>query len=193
MSYSNSKCKTIAKSNRKSRKIFIRGFPNIRKLQSKQVKSRNSYQTDFKIIFRSTPKTAIDYDFYIFFLSFVSLDNFLTYTVLIKSSSWNQKTIIINFTNSMHLSSFHIVECIYATLPRTARGQPIVLGGDPKGKNFLYTNGNSVIIRNIDVSISTRKSDNIATQSKTFYVCLFILFIFRIQSCPIFTLSTLVQ
>lgn len=39
---------------------------------------------------------------------------------------------------------------IYATLPRTQRGAPIVLGGDPKGKNFLYTNGNSVIIRNID-------------------------------------------
>ncbi|KAK9509508.1 hypothetical protein O3M35_006813 [Rhynocoris fuscipes] len=39
---------------------------------------------------------------------------------------------------------------IYATLPRTQRGTPIVLGGDPKGKNFLYTNGNSVIIRNID-------------------------------------------
>ncbi|EEC15292.1 guanine nucleotide exchange factor (GBF1), putative [Ixodes scapularis] len=26
---------------------------------------------------------------------------------------------------------------------------PLVLGGDPKGKNFLYTNGNSVIIRDI--------------------------------------------
>ncbi|XP_012251060.1 actin-interacting protein 1 isoform X1 [Athalia rosae] len=39
---------------------------------------------------------------------------------------------------------------IFATLPRTQRGQPLVLGGDPKGKNFLYTNGNSVIIRNID-------------------------------------------
>ncbi|KAH8270481.1 hypothetical protein KR018_010581 [Drosophila ironensis] len=38
----------------------------------------------------------------------------------------------------------------YATLPRTQRGQPIVLGADPKGKNFLYTNGNSVIIRNIE-------------------------------------------
>lgn len=37
-------------------------------------------------------------------------------------------------------------------MPRTQRGQPIVLGGDPKGKNFLYTNGNSVIIRNIEVS-----------------------------------------
>ncbi|XP_015115651.1 actin-interacting protein 1 isoform X1 [Diachasma alloeum] len=39
---------------------------------------------------------------------------------------------------------------IFATLPRTQRGTPLVLGGDPKGKNFLYTNGNSVIIRNID-------------------------------------------
>ncbi|XP_060522216.1 actin-interacting protein 1 [Cylas formicarius] len=38
---------------------------------------------------------------------------------------------------------------IYAALPKTQRGQPLVLGGDPKGKNFLYTNGNSVIIRNI--------------------------------------------
>ncbi|XP_037880571.1 actin-interacting protein 1 isoform X1 [Glossina fuscipes] len=41
-------------------------------------------------------------------------------------------------------------EFTYATLPRTQRGQPIVLGSDPKGKNFLYTNGNSVIIRNIE-------------------------------------------
>ncbi|XP_006815647.1 WD repeat-containing protein 1-B-like [Saccoglossus kowalevskii] len=39
---------------------------------------------------------------------------------------------------------------ILATLPRTQRGSPIVLGGDPKGKNFLYTNGNSVIIRDIE-------------------------------------------
>nr|XP_018907163.1 PREDICTED: actin-interacting protein 1 [Bemisia tabaci]XP_018907164.1 PREDICTED: actin-interacting protein 1 [Bemisia tabaci] len=39
---------------------------------------------------------------------------------------------------------------IYAALPKTERGNPIVLGGDPKGKNFLYTNGNSVIIRNIE-------------------------------------------
>ncbi|XP_066137857.1 actin-interacting protein 1 [Euwallacea fornicatus] len=38
---------------------------------------------------------------------------------------------------------------IYSCLPKTQRGQPLVLGGDPKGKNFLYTNGNSVIIRNI--------------------------------------------
>ncbi|KAK9883553.1 hypothetical protein WA026_001732 [Henosepilachna vigintioctopunctata] len=39
---------------------------------------------------------------------------------------------------------------IFATLPKTQRGQPLVLGGDPKGKTFLYTNGNSVIIRNIE-------------------------------------------
>jgi len=37
-----------------------------------------------------------------------------------------------------------------STLPRTQRGNPIVLGGDPKGKNFLYCNNTSVIIRNIE-------------------------------------------
>lgn len=42
---------------------------------------------------------------------------------------------------------------ILATLPRTQRGMPLVLGGDPKGKTFLYTNGNSVIIRDINVSM----------------------------------------
>lgn len=47
---------------------------------------------------------------------------------------------------------FFITEYIFAALPKTQRGQPLVLGGDPKGKNFLYTNGNSVIIRNIDVN-----------------------------------------
>lgn len=38
---------------------------------------------------------------------------------------------------------------IFAALPRTERGRPIVLGADPKGNNFLYTHGNSVIIRNL--------------------------------------------
>nr|XP_032522738.1 actin-interacting protein 1 [Danaus plexippus plexippus] len=38
----------------------------------------------------------------------------------------------------------------FAALPRTQRGTPLVLGGDPKGKHFLYTNGNSVIIRDIE-------------------------------------------
>ncbi|XP_022916456.2 actin-interacting protein 1 [Onthophagus taurus] len=46
--------------------------------------------------------------------------------------------------------SSYSLKNVYATLPRTQRGQPLVLGGDPKGKNFLYTNGNSVIIRNIE-------------------------------------------
>lgn len=40
---------------------------------------------------------------------------------------------------------------IYAATPRTQRGLPVVLGGDPKGKNFLYANGTSVIIRDIAV------------------------------------------
>jgi len=38
----------------------------------------------------------------------------------------------------------------FATLPKTTRGQHIVVGGDPKGKNFLYCNNNSVIIRGVE-------------------------------------------
>ncbi|KAM3877916.1 WD repeat-containing protein 1 [Diretmus argenteus] len=39
---------------------------------------------------------------------------------------------------------------VFASLPQMARGTAKVLGGDPKGNNFLYTNGKSVVIRNID-------------------------------------------
>ena len=42
---------------------------------------------------------------------------------------------------------------IFSTLPKTVRGAPTVLKGDPKGKNFLYTNGTSVIIRDIEVGL----------------------------------------
>ena len=45
------------------------------------------------------------------------------------------------------------VHC-FATLPRTERGRPIVVGRDPKGKNFLYVNDNSVVIRDIEVSMT---------------------------------------
>lgn len=38
----------------------------------------------------------------------------------------------------------------FACLPRTERGNPLILGGDPKGKTFLYPNGNSIVIRDID-------------------------------------------
>lgn len=38
----------------------------------------------------------------------------------------------------------------FASLPRTERGQPIVLGIDPKGENVVYCHGNSVVIRNLD-------------------------------------------
>lgn len=42
------------------------------------------------------------------------------------------------------------LENVYGSLPRTTRGLFTVLGADPKGKNFLYTNGNSVFIRSIE-------------------------------------------
>jgi len=46
------------------------------------------------------------------------------------------------------MSAFAL-KTIYAPSVFTTRGKPVVLGGDPKGNNFLYTCGNAVIIRNI--------------------------------------------
>ncbi|KPP74759.1 WD repeat-containing protein 1-like [Scleropages formosus] len=39
---------------------------------------------------------------------------------------------------------------VFASLPQMERGVSKIVGGDPKGNNFLYTNGKSVVIRNID-------------------------------------------
>lgn len=39
---------------------------------------------------------------------------------------------------------------LFSSLPQMERGVSKVIGGDPKGKNFLYTNGKSVIIRDIE-------------------------------------------
>nr|XP_020670340.1 WD repeat-containing protein 1 isoform X2 [Pogona vitticeps] len=39
---------------------------------------------------------------------------------------------------------------VFASLPQVERGVSKIIGEDPKGNNFLYTNGKCVIIRNID-------------------------------------------
>jgi len=39
---------------------------------------------------------------------------------------------------------------IYAAIPQTARAKSVLMGGDPKGKNFLYICENSIVIRNIE-------------------------------------------
>ncbi|KAK2095291.1 hypothetical protein P7K49_026707 [Saguinus oedipus] len=39
---------------------------------------------------------------------------------------------------------------VFASLPQVERGVSKIIGGDPKGNNFLYTNGKCVILRNID-------------------------------------------
>uniref|UniRef100_F7CZ45 WD repeat domain 1 n=1 Tax=Callithrix jacchus TaxID=9483 RepID=F7CZ45_CALJA len=41
-------------------------------------------------------------------------------------------------------------EKVFASLPQVERGVSKIIGGDPKGNNFLYTNGKCVILRNID-------------------------------------------
>lgn len=42
------------------------------------------------------------------------------------------------------------IKKVFASLPLVERGVAKVIGGDPKGNNFLYTNGKSVVIRNIE-------------------------------------------
>ena len=54
---------------------------------------------------------------------------------------------------------------VFAVLPQVARGTPFVLNGDPKGKNFLYTSGNSVIIRDIKARNSSRSRDSLKIAS----------------------------
>lgn len=43
----------------------------------------------------------------------------------------------------------HSTEAVYGCTPATTRGKAILLGGDPKGNNFVYTCGSSVVMRNI--------------------------------------------
>ena len=43
----------------------------------------------------------------------------------------------------------YVPKSVFATLPNAQRGASLVLNGDPKGKNMLYCNGNSVVIRDI--------------------------------------------
>lgn len=38
---------------------------------------------------------------------------------------------------------------VYASVPSTTRAKAVSISGDPKGENFLYTCGTSVVIRNI--------------------------------------------
>lgn len=43
-------------------------------------------------------------------------------------------------------------EKVFASLPQVERGVSKIIGGDPVGNTFIYTNGKCVIIRNINVS-----------------------------------------
>ena len=43
-------------------------------------------------------------------------------------------------------------EALFGALPRTTRGQPLIISGKDDKKNMIYCHGNSVFIRNLDVS-----------------------------------------
>jgi hypothetical protein len=59
----------------------------------------------------------------------------------------------VQLCNYFYPHLLHFTEAVFASLPRVKRGSPTVLKGDPKGKNFLYTNGKSIFIRDIQVGV----------------------------------------
>jgi len=65
-----------------------------------------------------------------------------------------------------------------APLPPVERGRSFVLSGDPKGKNFVYCAGNSVVIRDIanpsiaDIYTEHSAKTTVAKYSPSgFYIC----------------------
>ena len=44
----------------------------------------------------------------------------------------------------------YVKDSTFSSLPRTTRGLPLVISGSPDGKKFVYCNGNSVYIRNVE-------------------------------------------
>jgi len=67
---------------------------------------------------------------------------------------------------------------MFAGLPRTVRGRPITLHADPKGKTFLYCNGNSIYIRDLenpsvcDIYTQHAKDTTVAAYAPSgFYIC----------------------
>nr|KAF6432734.1 WD repeat domain 1 [Rousettus aegyptiacus] len=42
------------------------------------------------------------------------------------------------------------IKKVFASLPQVERGVSKIIGGDPVGNTFIYTNGKCVIIRNIN-------------------------------------------
>ncbi|KAK7110487.1 actin-interacting protein 1-like [Littorina saxatilis] len=65
----------------------------------------------------------------------------------------------------------------FAALPSAERGKPVRISGDPKGENFLYCNGQSVFIRNmqdpskVDIYTEHAKPTTVARYSPSrFYI-----------------------
>lgn len=48
-------------------------------------------------------------------------------------------------------------ESTFATLPKTQRATSMVMGASPDGKRFVYCNGNSVVMRDVEVNLQFDK------------------------------------
>lgn len=80
------------------------------------------------------------------------------------------------FSTSLILLFSLFSERVFASLPQMERGVAKVIGGDPKGNNFLYTNGKCVIIRNIEVikkKKDKRKESCINMMLINLFICIY--------------------
>ena len=70
--------------------------------------------------------------------------------VVIMAGSQGVSNRLIYYAKYLQCTTYlNVSRFTFSSLPRTERGQPIVLDKDPKGETFLYCHGNSVIIRNL--------------------------------------------
>jgi hypothetical protein len=69
--------------------------------------------------------------------------------VIFVGSLWRSGRLLISSWVDYYISLNS--EHIYASTPVVTRGKSVLIGGDPKGNNVLYTCGSTVVIRDIKV------------------------------------------
>jgi len=80
----------------------------------------------------------------IYLLILIADDSFFAFSLSIIYNHINSFQILL-----VEMATEYKLEKVFASLPRTVRGLPLVISGDPNGKKVLYCNGNNVYIREI--------------------------------------------
>lgn len=63
--------------------------------------------------------------------------------------SYSKSEVVLVTQHTLILTS--ILEFLYSPQPVTVRGQAVRLSTDPKNEKLVYTNGRTVIVRDLDV------------------------------------------